>query len=687
MLLPRRVEEVVVTVPARLYDDAVAALAESGIFHVDEPPRDFARGYVSRKYRGLYARINEKAGRIESYYKALGLEPSRVEGLKIEASSWEEAYEKTVEQYMEVERLYERGVQRLGEIDAEARELQQLYNILSLLKHIDVDIQEATRATYIGFAVGFATGEGVEGAVERAASKTGVVAAVESVGEDTYLVAAAGHPASLRKFLSSMRAYSWTPFTIPEHLPGSPAEAYKAVAERLEALAREEEKIRGELAEAKSELDAYYTIITTLREVARLLANTVFTKTMAVFRGFVDKRDSRKLRDLLSRVLGGAYLLASLGVRRAQERVPSKVDLPRFLKPFHKLVSMYGEPDPDEIVPTVFVAVTFPLIFALMFPDMGHGLLVLLFAQWYFRRRDQDWRFILSVLGAASMITGFLAAEFFGPLPAAKLGLPRLWESLGFHTPPLAQATYAVEEGLGAEVAKELLFNIISIALWIGGFMLAFGAFLGVVDAWLKGDKIHALTSKMPTFVFLTAVALPFLVTASASEGGAIIKQALLEKGGGELFPTIVFAGVVVGLLWKFLGEPVALALEGENPLHGLGHGFMEAYEMLLMALGNIPSFLRIMGLGLAHSGLMLGFTQLYHTLAHSEALPGVIAVAMGLLVYAFGNLMVAALEAIIAFAHSLRLHFYEWFSKFYSGQGVRFEPVRVTGVRIILVH
>ena len=106
---------------------------------------------------------------------------------------------------------------------------------------------------------------------------------------------------------------------------------------------------------------------------------------------------------------------------------------------------------------------------------------------------------------------------------------------------------------------------------------------------------------------------------------------------------------------------------------------------MLLMTLGNIPSFLRIMGIGLAHSGLMLGFTQLYHAVAHAEALPHAVALILGILVYALGNLMVAALEAIIAFAHSLRLHFYEWFSKFYSGTGLAFTPVRVTGVKIIL--
>jgi len=685
VLLPRRVEEVVVAVPLSLYDTVVAAVAEAGIFHVDEPPKDFKVGSASRRYRSLYARVSEKASRLESYYRAVGAEPSIVEGLSLEGSDWEEIFERVQKEYRDVEEEFERGVQRLAELEAEAQELQALRTVLEMIKDVDVDIRRAISAAYTGFAIGYIQGEGLEEAVNKAAVKEGVVAAYERAGEETLVVAVAGDPGRVRRFLARMREYKWTPISIPPHLPGVPAEAYKIVSERLAKLGEEVDRLVSRLLERKPELDKYYTLVSALREVARLLANTLTTRTIAVFRGFVDRRDRKKLVETLRRAVGDRFILESLGVRRAHERVPTKVELPRFLRPFHTLVSMYGEPEPDEIVPTIFVAVTFPLIFGLMFPDMGHGLLVLLFALWYFRGKQSDWKYILAVVGAASMITGFLAGEFFGPLVAKMIGLPKLWESLGFETPPLAQPTYAIEEHLGREVANELLFNIISISLWIGAFMLSFGAFLGVVGALLRGDKLEAVTSKLPMFVFLLAVTSPFLLTMDAAEGGAILKQALLEKGAGGPLQAFVFYGVIIGLLWKMLGEPIALAIEGENPLHGLGHGFMEAYEMLLMALGNIPSFLRIMGLGLAHSGLMLGFTQLFHTIAHSEVLPHAIAVVAAWLVYAAGNLMVAALEAIIAFAHSLRLHFYEWFSKFYRGTGIRFQPVRVPGVRIVL--
>lgn len=685
MLVPKKVEEVVVTVPITVIDKAVAALAEEGFFHVDEPPSDIKGGRVSRRYRSFYARVNEKLSRLDSYYRALKLEPSQVGGLELRAGGWEEAFEKIKSEYSGVESAFEKGVQRLTMIESKIKEYEAIKVILELISHVEADVREATRAGFLGYAIGYVTGEGVKQFVEKEATEHKVLVAIEQPSEDILVLAVAGSPHSLHKFLSSMRSFKWTPISIPEELPGSPRDAYETIVREIGRLQEEADSIIRELKSMKEDLDAYHTYIYALREVAKLLANTIFTRTVAVFRGFVDKSDSKKLRRLLGEALAGAYLTLSLGVKRAAQSVPTKVDLPRFLKPFHTIVRMYGEPDADEVVPTVFLAVTFPLIFGLMFPDMGHGLLVLLFTLWYFRGKESPWKFILSLLGAVSIVTGFLSGEFFGTMVAGKVGLLKFWESLGFETPPLAQATYAVEEQLSGEVVRSLIFNTMSIALWLAAFMLSLGSLLGFIDALLKGDKVSAFTGKLPVFLFFASATLPFLITGDAEKAGHILNQAIFGKGSGGVIPAVAFYGAVAGILWKLLGEPIGYALEGESIVHGLSEAFMGVYEMILMALGNIPSFLRIMGLGLAHSGLMLGFTELYHAIAGTSLLPAAVAVLLGGIVYAFGNILVAGLEAIIAFAHSLRLHFYEYFSKFYSGTGTTFTPIRIPGVEFII--
>lgn len=686
MLLPRKVEEIVVSVPAHLYDLAVAATVEAGVLHVAGPPR-IEGGKVSREYRVFYAQVSERVSRIEGFFRAAGEKPWLVGGVSIEAGGWIEAFEKYTSEYRDLEEFYEAGVQRLQEIENTLGELRTVKAVIEPISHVDADIRKAYQETaFVGFSIGYASVKDpsvLEEALERVTEKHKVVAVVEEVDKDRYAIAIAGAPAAVAVAMQEMRKLSWTPISLPEDLPGSPKRALEKINEMLSSLVKEYEDVVERLRSRLKELAKYYTILVSLRHAAEILANTVRTRTFALFRGYVDTRDRKKLNKKLAEALGGAFIITVLGVKKAHERAekpPTKVDLPRIVRPFHNIVRMYGEPDPDEIVPTIFLAVTMPLIFALMFPDMGHGLLVVLFAL-YMMDKKSVWRPVLIILGLASIVTGFLAGEFFGPVTSEKIGLYAFWEKLGFEAPPLSQPTYAIEHHLGEELTRLLMFRIMSISLWLAGFMLSFGALLGLIDAWIKGEKGEAIASKLPSFIFFLSVSLPFLVTMDAARAGVIIKEALFNAGAGGPLQAIVWWGVIASIVWKMLGGPILAAVEGGSALHALGHSFMEAYEMLAMAISNIPSFLRILGLGLAHAGLMMGFAQLYHIMAGG----GIIGVIGGIIVYAIGNLMVAALEAIIAIAHSIRLHFYEWFNKFYSGQGIPFSPVRLEGVRIIL--
>ncbi|MHA1782879.1 MAG: V-type ATPase 116kDa subunit family protein, partial [Promethearchaeota archaeon] len=49
----------------------------------------------------------------------------------------------------------------------------------------------------------------------------------------------------------------------------------------------------------------------------------------------------------------------------------------RFIRPFETLINLYGTPSYSEVDPTPFVAITFPLIFGLMFGDIGHGIVLI----------------------------------------------------------------------------------------------------------------------------------------------------------------------------------------------------------------------------------------------------------------------------------------------------------------------
>ncbi|HDI73368.1 MAG TPA: hypothetical protein ENF58_04475, partial [Candidatus Altiarchaeales archaeon] len=50
----------------------------------------------------------------------------------------------------------------------------------------------------------------------------------------------------------------------------------------------------------------------------------------------------------------------------------------------------------------------------------------------------------------------------------------------------------------------------------------------------------------------------------------------------------------------------------------------------------------------------------------------------LSILIIAGGNILVLVLEGLIVFIHTIRLHFYEWFTKFYSSGGIEYTPFRI---------
>ncbi|TMI25976.1 hypothetical protein E6H30_04530 [Candidatus Bathyarchaeota archaeon] len=89
-----------------------------------------------------------------------------------------------------------------------------------------------------------------------------------------------------------------------------------------------------------------------------------------------------------------------------------------------------------------------------------------------------------------------------------------------------------------------------------------------------------------------------------------------------------------------------------EGPLH--------LFEVFISAGSNTLSYLRIWALNLADFAIKFAFFSF-------GGLGGAI----------IGNLLVMILEGLIVFVQTLRLHWVEWFSKFYEGSGSSFAPYR----------
>jgi V/A-type H+-transporting ATPase subunit I len=320
--------------------------------------------------------------------------------------------------------------------------------------------------------------------------------------------------------------------------------------------------------------------------------------------------------------------------------VPVALQKSKWLRPFQLLVTTYARPRYGELDPTWLIAITFPLLFGAMFGDVGHGLLLAGLGALISSGRVRALK-SLKGLGGLIGICGLVSAAFgflYGSIFGFEDVIPALWLRPG--KDPLQILTFAIGAGV---------------------VLLVLGFLIGIFNAIVSRDWGHLFFGHNGLAGF--ALYLSFLGLAV----GALGKLPL---------PPAVLAGlaVVAGLAIMF-SEVLIRLVQGERPLieGGLGtyaiQAPMELFETVISFLSNSLSYVRVGAFAIAHVVLSSVVFLLANLLnpAHGVAY---------WLVVAIGTVFIVGYEGLIVGIQAMRLSYYEFFSKFFTGGGMRFEPL-----------
>ncbi len=441
------------------------------------------------------------------------------------------------------------------------------------------------------------------------------------------------------------------------------------VAAELTGLDGELHALAAEFAQPLREIEVLVDVECRLLEAAQSIPRT---EAAILIVGWVPAHAMPALTQRMEEITEGRYALETAPPDGGAEgQVPVLLRHSWLVRPFEMLVSTYGLPGYREVEPTIFVALSYVLMFGMMFGDAGHGLVLascgLLAMRLGASGKVRDFGLLLLFGGSSSIVFGVIYGSYFGIGPFKKYAL--------WHDPlegdPLRLMFATIGFGV-AMISLGLILNIINRFRRgdvIGGFLDKFGL-AGLLFYW---GTLALLTNKaffasqglmglsigvflvLPMVGWVVKEPMEHVLSHRAAGRTEISDRSRTEMPGSNRTEvsggsqTVVSGGMMTAVMESFVG----------------------AFEAILSYLANTISFVRLAAYAMSHAALLVAAFML-------AAQVGGVSVGGGLwsvLVAIMGNAIAIVLEGIIASVQALRLEYYEFFGKFFSGNGKPFEP------------
>ena len=416
------------------------------------------------------------------------------------------------------------------------------------------------------------------------------------------------------------------------------------VMEHLRSLENKKNYILRTKQELENELKSYASKYSDLQIVyeyfnSSALKNNVSqsflsSDSILICRGYVEEENIKNFEDCLKESVGLNFYLEFKDIDLEDSvDVPVKLSNSSIVSPFESVLEMYSYPSYREVDPTPIISVFFVVFFGMMLADAGYGFIITLISViLYFKSKTYEKKnsyrlFIFT--GISTIIWGVIYGAYFGDF---------IQRYFGINVPVLL------------DVNKDIM-TIFVISIAFGFVHLVFGLIMKAIVYFKNGRKVEVIYDVVPWLLVLAGV-LVF-----ALNGVLLI-----------FTPTVATSLICIGILILLFTQ----GRDSETLVGKIGGGVYGVYG-ITSYVGDIISYSRLLALGLASGFIANAFNIL------GGLIPFPLNIVITPLMLIPLHIFNLGINALGTYIHSARLQYLEFFGKFYSGGGKKFDPFKYT--------
>ncbi len=438
--------------------------------------------------------------------------------------------------------------------------------------------------------------------------------------------------------------------------PGS-----KAPSEKIQDLAKQIADIETETDKLEEEARSYESLREDLKflqdyesmrsDKYEVINHMLQSNNSLIITGYIPDKEKDKLK---TEIEGEFTAAVEFELPGEKEDVPILLKNNGFAAPLESTVESFSLPGKGEVDPTAAVSLFYYSLFGLMLSDAAYGAIIaMVCAVLLFKFKntiESKWSNILRMYfycGIFTVFWGVMFGSYFGDLLdvitetffASKVSIPPIW-------------FFPVKEPM-----RMLVFSLL-----IGIIHLLFGLTMKLYQLVRIKEYKAVLFDVVFWYILLLGSTLKLLSMKMVT--GVLGLSFILSTKVGNI------AGMLA--LLAALGIILTNGRESKNPFKRVLKGMYALYG-ITGYLSDVLSYSRLLALGLATGVIATVINQMAAMAAKIAG--GSLGTIIFIIIIPLGHLLNLGINALGAYVHTNRLHYVEFFGKFYGGGGRRFMP------------